>query len=84
MLPAIEIRVLSIRAVLYLFNRFQEFQIQPVLFYLTVFGEILLKKGSHFLPAIVRVKQGFLSLFSPNTSTLNPSVTFYTLGMSHM
>lgn len=48
MLPAIEIRVLSIRAVLHLFNRFQEFKFSQYSFYLTVFGENLVGKGFPF------------------------------------
>lgn len=48
MLPAIEIRVLSIRAVLHLFNRFKEFKFSQYWFYLTVFGENLGEKGFPF------------------------------------
>lgn len=48
MLPEIEIRVLSIRAVLHLFNRFKEFKFSQYWFYLTIFGENLGEKGFPF------------------------------------
>lgn len=85
MLPAIEIRVLSIRAVLHLLNRFKEFKFSQYWFYLTVFGENLGEKGVPFSASLrSKSETGLHVPFLPNTSTLNPSVTFYTLGMPHM